>query len=63
MLAAAEPQQPQAISLLTSAGGPAVQYASDPCVFALPPAQTKAVLTQAQAQEDWAWQSTLNEQV
>ncbi|KAL3136187.1 hypothetical protein ABBQ32_007201 [Trebouxia sp. C0010 RCD-2024] len=63
MLFAAEPQPPQTVSLLTSEGGPAVQYASDPCAFALPPAQTRAVMTQAQAQEDLAWQSTLTEQV
>ena len=63
LLAGAEPQQPQSVSLLTSAGGPAVQYAPDPCAFVLPPAQTRAVMTQAQAQEDLAWQSTLTEQV
>lgn len=63
MLSDFDPQPPQAVSVLTATGGPAVQYAPDPYTFALPPAQTRAVMTQAQAQEDLAWQSTLTEQV
>ena len=63
MLSKSNPQPPQAVSILTSAGGPAMQYASDPYTFALPPAQTRAVMTQAQAQQDLAWQLTLTEQV
>ena len=63
MLSNSDPQPPQAVSILTSTGGPAVQYAADPYTFALPPAQTRAVMTQVQAQQDLAWQSTLTEQV
>ena len=63
MLSSCTPQPPQAVSILTSTGGPAMQYAPDPCTFALPPVQTRAVMTEAQAQQDLAWQSTLTEQV
>lgn len=63
MLSNSDPQPLQAVSVLTATGGPALQYAPDPYTFALPPAQTRAVMTQAQAQEDLAWQSTLTGQV
>ena len=63
MLSAAEPQEPQSVSILTAAGGSAVQYAPDPPAFVLPPAQRRSVMTQTQAQQDLAWQSTLTEQV
>lgn len=63
MLSNSNPQPPRAVSILTSTGGPAVQYAPDPYTFALPPAQTRAVMTHAQAQQDLAWQSMLTEQV
>lgn len=63
VLSAVQPQMPQSVSILTSTGGPSVQYAPDRRTFAMPPAQTKAVLTPAQTQQDLAWQSTLIEQV
>ena len=63
MLSTLQPKTPQSVSILTSTGGPTVQYAPDHCAFAMPQAQTKAVLMPAQAQQDLAGQSTLTEQV
>ena len=62
-LSAVEPQQPQPLSIVTSAEGPTMQYVPEACSFAMPPVQTKTVLTQAEAQQDLAWQSTLTDQV
>ena len=62
VLSALQPELPQPVSILT-AGGHAVQYAPNPRAFVMPPAVTKAVLTQAEAQQALAWQSSTAQEV
>ncbi|KAL0046332.1 hypothetical protein WJX82_009330 [Trebouxia sp. C0006] len=56
-LSALQPQLPQPITVQTSASGPPLQYAPEAASFAAAPAQTAAVLTDAEAKQQLAWAS------
>jgi len=56
-LATLQPQPPQPITVQTSASGPPLQYAPEAASFAAAPAQTAAVLTDAEAKQQLAWAS------
>ena len=56
-LSALQPQSPQPITVQTSASGPPLQYAAEAASFAAAPAQTAAVLTDAEAKQQLAWAS------
>jgi len=56
-LSALQPQLPQPITVQTSASGPPLQYAPEAASFAAAPAQTAAVLTDAEANQQLAWAS------
>ena len=56
-LSALQTQPPQPITVQTSTSGPPLQYAPEAASFAAAPAQTAAVLTDAEAKQQLAWAS------
>ncbi|KAL0041117.1 hypothetical protein WJX77_005471 [Trebouxia sp. C0004] len=56
-LSALQPQPPQPITVQISAARPPLQYAPEAASFAAAPAQTAAVLTDAEAKQQLAWAS------
>ena len=56
-LSTLQPQAPQPITVQTSASGPPLQYAPEAASVAAAPAQTAAVLTDAEAKQQLAWAS------